>query len=357
VRSSMCIALMNVVGALACACVLTIGCRSPKAELSPSIEFTRVPPAGEGSADLFYPIEGRVKGARPGQEIVLFAQSGAWWVQPVGNQPFTAIHDDSSWKASTHPGRAYAALLVDPGYSPPLTSAILPERGGLVHAVAVAKGVKSDQVQVKTLTFSGYEWLVRQNPASPGGSRNRFDAANAWVDANERLHLRIAADAEGWTSAAVNLPRSLGYGSYRFVVSDISRLDPSVVLEIAAYDESGPNQEMNIEVSRWGELTHKNSQYVIQPFYIPANVIRFLSPAGRLTYSFDWEPGRVSFRTVRGLVGSGNSDPVAAHVFTSGVPAAGNENLRLQLYVYDRNRPIRLQHGVEVIIERFEFLP
>ncbi len=70
-------------------------------------------------------MEGRVSGAAPGERVVLFALSGVWWVQPFENEPFTAIHLDpgasgTTWKSATHPGTAYAALLVDARYRPPL---------------------------------------------------------------------------------------------------------------------------------------------------------------------------------------------------------------------------------------------
>jgi len=35
----------------------------------PSIEFTRLPPAGEGSPEIIHTIEGRVKAARPHQRM------------------------------------------------------------------------------------------------------------------------------------------------------------------------------------------------------------------------------------------------------------------------------------------------
>ncbi len=92
-----------------------------------------------------------------------------------------------------------------------------------------------------------------------------------------------------------------------------------MVLNISTWDASGPYQEMDIEISRWSEVAGKNAQYVIQPYYVAAKVVRFLAPAGRLTFSFDWEPGRVAFRTFRGSGTSGTPDVIAAHVFTSGV--------------------------------------
>lgn len=337
-------------------CLAAGGCRRAEGRAQPSIEFTRLPPAGEGSPEITDSIEGRVAGARPGERIVLFARSGLWWVQPLGERPFTEIQADSRWKNSTHPGSAYAALLVDRGYSPPLTVTSLPQTGGAVRAVAVAEGPMLAQPPHNTLTFSGYEWQVRETPGTPGGSWNVYKSANAWVDAKGLLHLRIEKNATGWSSAEVDLSRSLGYGLYRFVVRDVSRLEPAVVLAISTWDDSGPYREMDIEIGRWGESAGKNAQYVVQPYYVPANVVRFMAPAGPLAYSFAWEPGRVSFRTVRGSEPGGKSDAVAAHIFTSGVPSPGSESVRLNLYVFD-NKLNPLQHGVEVIVEKFEYLP
>jgi hypothetical protein len=108
---------------------------------------------------------------------------------------------------------------------------------------------------------------------------------------------------------------------------------------------------MNIEIARWGEAASKNAQYVIQPYYVPANVVRFMAPAGKLTHTFRWEQGRVSFKTV----GAGER-VVDEHAFTSGVPYPGQEAVHMNLYVFD-NKTSPLQRGCEVIIEKFEYLP
>jgi hypothetical protein len=337
-------------------CLLAIGCRSTRDSVPPSIEFTRLPPAGEGSPITTYPIQGRVKNARRNQRIVLYARSGIWWIQPTVDHPFTAIQGDSAWKNSTHPGSAYAALLVDANYNPPWTANALPAPGGRVQAVAIAEGPMLNQAPLRKLDFSGYEWVIRQIPGNPANHRNRYDAGNAWVDQQGYLHLRIARDASGWTSAEVNLPRSLGYGTYSFEVSDVSQLEPSACLTISSWDGSAPYQEMDVEISRWNERTGKNAQYTVQPFYVPANVVRFMAPPGRLTWSFDWEPGRAAFRTVRGSESGGRTDTVAGHLFTSGVPSPGKENIHLNLFVLD-DSATGLQRGVEVIVEKFAYLP
>lgn len=332
-------------------CVLFTGCGSgPNGRVAPVIEFTKLPPAAEGSPDKLDTIEGRVTGHQAGQRIVLFARSGVWWVQPLSNDPFTPIQPDSTWKNSTHPGSAYAALLVAPDYQPPSVVDTLPKQGGSVLAVATAEESVLSRRVPKTLRFSGYEWTVRELASDRGGTRNQYDPANAWTDAKGFLHLRIARVKDHWTSAEISLPRSLGYGSYRFVVQDVSQLEPAAVFSVFTWDDSGPPREMDIEIGRWGEPAGKNAQYVIQPYYVPANVVRFLAPPGVLTHSFHWELGRVSFRTMRGAA------TVDEHTFLAGVPSTGNESIHINLYVFDTKRS-PLQHGCEVIVEKFEYLP
>ena len=340
------------------ACILCValcllaGCRrsTPSA---PFIEFTRVPEAAEGGSEKLSSIEGRVTGARPGQRIILFAKSAVWWVQPFGNQPFTNISADSTWKNTIHLGTDYAALLVDPEYRPPSTMEQLPKPGGPVVAVATVKG--SGEIPIRTrkaLTFSGYEWEVRQTPSDRGGG-NLYAGENAWTDPEGFLHLRLMQHDGRWTSAEVALTRSLGYGTYVFVVRDTSHLEPAATFSMLTWDDRALDQnhrELDIEISRWGNPSSNGAQYVVQPYYVAANVARFAVPAGRLTHSFRWEPGRASFKTVRGAT------VVARHEFMSGVPVPGDELVRMNLY-YFRYAAVPLTKDAEVVIERFQYLP
>src|SRR5882762_694451 len=125
---------------LVCFCVLLAGCGGRNANPGPSIEFTKVPQAGHGGPDRLDTIEGRVVRAGPGQQIVLFARWGPWWVQPLADQPFTKLQPDSKWRSSTHFGTEYAAVLVDPGYRPRRTMEVLPSQGAGVIFVAITKG-------------------------------------------------------------------------------------------------------------------------------------------------------------------------------------------------------------------------
>lgn len=331
-----------------------IGCRSFHDPREPSIEFTQVPTSGEGNPDKLDEIAGRVVGGQPGQRIVLLARSGIWWVQPFADRPFTTIQPDTRWKNLTHPGSAYAALLVDSRFHPFSTASALPQKGGAVLAVATVEGAKPT-TSSKTLTFAGYQWEIRTSASNRAGTVNSFDQSNAWTDPAGLLHLRISGSENHWMSGEVKLSRSLGYGSYRLVVRDVSHLEPAAVLSFFTWDDGGPAREMDIEITRWGEAEGKNAQYVIQPYFVAANTKRFDAPGGTLTHWMSWEPGRVSFKTAHGSSPNMRSD-VADHVFTSGIPSPGNERVHMNLYVYGTQRnPLR--HESEVIIEKFEFRP
>jgi hypothetical protein len=337
---------------------LLLGCRSRPVQVTPAIEFTRIPPADKGGPDTLDTIEGRVTGSRPGQQVVVFARSGLWWVQPDVREPFTPLQPDSTWKSATHLGTEYAALLVEPGYRPPATTEVLPTPGSGVITVASVTGDPSARAIQHTLEFSGYEWVIRAAPSDRGGT-NRYDPANAWTDANGAMHLRIAQAGGDWTCAEVTLSRRLGYGLYRFVVRDVSHLEPAAVLSMFTWDGVAADQnhrEVSIELSQWGEAGSTNAQYVVQPYYVPANVARFAAPSGPLTHTLRWEPGRATFRTVRGPGPSPGQPLVAEHSFTSGVPSPGNERLRMNLYFF-RRAAQPLQKEAEVVVEEFEYLP
>jgi signal transduction histidine kinase len=118
------------------------GCRLREASAGPYVEFTLVPPAEAGGTDRMATITGFARGARPGQRIVLYARSGAWYVQPYADKPFTIVLPDASWTSTTHLGTEYAALLVDPDHRPPPLRDAMPAAGSDgVSAVTTVPGV------------------------------------------------------------------------------------------------------------------------------------------------------------------------------------------------------------------------
>ena len=351
--------------------VLT-GCYSSSKNSAPAVAFSKVPATYQESPyktdiieDRDYKrdiIEGRATGARPEQRIVLYAKTdGRWGVCRQSGQPSMNIEADGRWIASVHLGIQYAALLVDPTYNPPEQTESLPIVGNGVVALAVVNGEGPAPVlpSPKILNFSGYEWTTSTGPIFHAGSRNFFDPANVWTDESGALHLRISGSPGKWTVAELKLTRSLGYGTYRFQVRDISHLEPSALLTLITWDGGGTEssrRELDVELGRWGYPDHDNVHYVVQPYYVPANFVTFRAPPGAYTHSFRWEPGQVTFSTVAGSGNRGDGRVINRHVFTSAVPLPGGESVRIALYVFHQGQ-IPLKNEDEVIIDKFEYLP
>src|SRR6266853_157630 len=294
---------------------VTIGCHSSSKLSAPTLAFSKVPAAEQESpykTDIserdYKPgiAEGRAAGARQGQRIVLYAKTdGRWGSCPQSGQPFTSVETDGRWEASVYLGIQYAALLVDPTYNPPEQTESLPIVGDGVVALAVVNGEGAAPVlpSPKILNFSGYQWTTSAGPIFHAGSRNFFDPANAWTDETGALHLRISGSVGKWGAAELKLTRSLGYGTYRLQVRDVSHLEPSALLTLITWAGVGTEstrRELDVELGGWGYLDNTNVNYVVQPYYVPANFVAFRVPAGVYTHSFGWEPRRVTFSTVAG---------------------------------------------------------
>jgi hypothetical protein len=350
--------------------LLLTGCHASSRNSAPTIAFTKVAAAYQESpyktdmterdykTDI---IDGRVTGARLAQRIVLYANTdGRWGLCQQAGQPFTNIESDGRWKAKVHLGLQYAALLVDSTYDPHEQTESLPIVGNGVVALAVVNGEGPAPVlpSPKILNFSSYEWTTSAGPIFRAGSRNFFDPANAWTDERGALHLRISGGPGKWAGAEVKLTRSLGYGTYRFQLRDVTHLEPSALLTLITWDGVGSEstrRELDVELGRWGYLENSNVNYVVQPYYIPANFVAFRVPPGAYTHSFRWEPGQVMFSTVAGSGDSGGR-VINQHVFTSGVPSPEGESVRIGLYVFHQGK-IPLKNENEVVIDKFEYLP
>ena len=335
--------------------VLLSGCGSPR---EATVQFTQIPEAGPGGEAKMVRIAGRATGNKPGQRIVLFARDGTWWVQPFASKPFTEIQPDHSWATTTHVGTDYAALLVERDYAPPRVADVLPPRGGPVIAVATAAGTASTVSQRMTpgkMNFSGFEWDVYRVPKDTMGILYPNSPSNVWTDQKGWLHLRITKEPEGWTGAEINLTRSLGYGTYSFVVHELPELEPATILGMRSWDPLDAGQyhrAFDIFLGQFGDPATKNVQYTMLPFNVPANQYRFSIPRGAFTHTVRWERGRLSLQTLE----TGKSRVVGEHVFTSGTPTPGGERIHITLFAYG-NSQVPQKNGVEVIIEKFVYLP
>ena len=190
------------------------------------------------------------------------------------------------------------------------------------------------------------------------------------MDELGRLHLRIEKRNGRWYSAEVISAASFGHGTYRWYLdSPVDRLDVNVVLGLFTWndDPAHNHRELDIEFARWGNASYANGQYTVQPYTVAGNQFTFNEPAGlpRTTHSLVWTPPAsvgaqpsAAFKSIGGHAET-STDPslrIAERTFTQGVPPAGGENARMNLWLFEGRAPTD-RRDVEVVIKGFEFVP
>jgi hypothetical protein len=335
----------------------------PAAPAGVRLEVTTIPRAGEGGADETDSIAGTAVGViLQDARVVIYAHAGdRWWVQPLATTPLTEIRAEGRWQTTTHLGFEYAALLVHKSHSPEGQRFALPAVGGCIWAAVMIKGrVQGGQSEpargsAKVIRFSGHDWTVKSGHAGPGPNNFSDGEENVRIDSDGRLHLRITYRDGQWYCAEVVNQKSLGYGTYRFFIrSSTSGMDPNVVLGLFTWndDPAFAHRELDIEISRWGKRDNEDAQFVVQPWDSVGNLKRFsMPPTVSSIHSFTWHPAEVLFDSREP-----NGNLIQEHRFSNGIPQAGGENARINLWLVNGSMP---QHGltVEVLLEKFEFIP
>jgi hypothetical protein len=215
----------------------------------------------------------------------------------------------------------------------------------------------------KTLSFSGYEWWIKASVGKVGPGPNYFSDSteNVWVDEEGQLHLKITQRIGEWYCSEVTCQDSLDYGNYVFYVSGrIDQLNKNAVLGLFTWDNSPEefHREIDIEFSRWGKEADTNAQYVLQPWDVIGNRHRWVMPESQdsSTHSFEWNPDSIYFLSVKGHQPVPSSDSIIHSWHYKGVnnPTPGNQNARINLWLYNGNPPTDTNE-VEVIITKFEY--
>jgi hypothetical protein len=338
----------------------------PNGIAAPGISLTEVPAVGStnnlhGSVTAVTPASYRV--------AVYIKVGGGWWTKPTFESPLTVIQSDSTWVCDITTGgndpcaSDIAAFLVPSSYSPPLGQGESTLSGDLLtNAVA--------QVTTNRLAFhfSGYDWTKKESCNSfVGPGPNIFSASpsNVWVDAQGRLHLRITHTNNQWQCAEIISQRSFGYGTYRFYVdTPADSLDLNAVLGLFTWSNAADynHREIDVELSRWSNAADSNNaQFVVQPWDTTGHLHRYKVPAGltNSTHSFTWSTNQVAFQAHQGALLSPPGTNVVIYQWTfsqSGVPVPGDENARLNLWLYNGAAPTN-GLPVEVVISRFVFVP
>ena len=342
------------------ALVFAIGCGPSHQSKRPSIQFTQIPsavPVG-GPQDL-QRINGRVIDGVPGAQVVIYARSeGTWWVQPYRSHSVTEVASDGNWSNVTHLGSEYGALLVTRGYQPPAKVSELPQVNSNVLAIAATNGASRKPAESSMIHFSGYDWKVRSGVGDADGEPCNYETSNVWVDDEGFLHLLMGEEAGQYLCSGVSITRSLGYGTYRFEVSDSAQLPLSAsffMLIRSDHEDPDDRSGFSIELSKWGRAGQRDAAFIVQPYYIPGNVASFKAPAGQVTYVLRWEPGNAVFNSFPGSVSKPHRD-VINHVFNSDVPVPSTETVKLDFHDFHHSQS-GVHHPVEIVVRKFEYLP
>jgi hypothetical protein len=245
------------------------------------------------------------------------------------------------------------------------TSALLLVLFAVVN-LAVPTLARGQVTYDRTLSFSGYTWAVKAStePVGPGPNHFSDSTKSVWVDKAGRLHLRIRREGGTWLSAEVVSILSFGHGTYRFYLERaVHRLPPLAVLGLFTWNNDDPaffHREIDIEFSRWGNAKDPtNAQYVVQPYDQPGNLLRFTEPGvARSNHSVSWLPDSVSFQSLRGSNPTPQkpSDMIQEWTTTQGIPPAGDEHVRINLWLF-HGLPTANKASVEIVFSRFEFTP
>ncbi|MDH3891227.1 MAG: hypothetical protein OEV49_09095 [candidate division Zixibacteria bacterium] len=284
-------------------------------------------------------------------QVVLWAKTNQWYVQPTVADPYTHIQGDGSWSNYTHPWDRIVALLVDSSY--------LPESIRDYHPSLDSGVIGWDEYPGKSIRFvnwSNFCWQVKTGDlVGPGPNYFSDDTANVWIDQQGRMHLKIDSRDSKWYCAELVLDHSLGYGVYSFKLdSRVDSLDFNTILGCFVYETT--NQEFDIEFSQ--RLANPfNAQFVIQPWYTSGNIEFFNMPNSTQTsHSWEWRSDSIVFQSWNGHADT-PTPTTLIHTWTytgEDITIPGGERMRFNLYLYGGDAPTQ-GTGDEVIITSFEY--
>jgi hypothetical protein len=188
------------------------------------------------------------------------------------------------------------------------------------------------------------------------------------VDASGALVLRLDRTDDGWRGAQLRTTTRHGLGRYALRVREgLAGLPPSAVAGFFVYGGRDFADEIDVEISRWGDPDSAAITYAIWPTEPspepdPEMTARRASPRALrdvTTHGFEWSDGVVQFRSVEGLVSAqalfADGEPFArwryeAHERRHGQIPRGPLPLYLNLWVHRTARMDDLQ-SLEIVLD------
>ena len=231
----------------------------------------------------------------------------------------------------------------------------------LILSIVIFGTAMDTRTEDLLLDFCGYRWQVSDAPAGKSPGPNIFLARNVYLDARDRLVLRINRGGDSWSSSELCLTRALGYERYEIIVEgNPAKLDPQSVFGFFTYDYSAPPdyRELDIEFARWGDPEHPGGNYTVQPYTNPENTSEFsLDLLGiRSLHRIDWFPDRVEFSSH--ALGRGGWEREVSRFVRTGdrVPDPGQARLHLNFWLFRGSPPVNGEAQL-VRISDFRFTP
>ena len=230
-----------------------------------------------------------------------------------------------------------------------------------------------DRLPDVTLNFAGRIWKLKRAdyPAGPGPMQFCDQSQCVWVD-SAGLHLTIKKIGGVWKGSEIILNESLGYGTYVLQTnSRVDNFDPNVVFGFFTWDPIAKEyifREIDIEIAKWGNPgIIGNAQFVKQfPTFCNAcpgcgdNCSRYEINQSdgnlKLTYYLVWQPGFIELRVYRNHHGMSplSSDLVASKKWTTDIVAPGQENIRMNFWLYNGSAPTNGQNH-SILLTDFQY--
>ena len=231
----------------------------------------------------------------------------------------------------------------------------------LFQFYAVSEAVSSPWRASPTVEFSGYHWQLKEGYAPPG--QNRWSKENVRVDEEGQLHLMLNYKANGWYCAEIRSEEWFGYGSFIFhLIANPAQLASQSVLGMFLYNEISQN-EIDVEISRWGKDTGPNLHYSLHNRSGPVMVEDFLlnlSEGDFSTHRLDWLSDRIVYSSQYGHRQDGRGiifqKIVAASESEDTFLPNGKMRVHINLWLFRGAAPDPVGE-LELIIRRFVYLP
>lgn len=217
------------------------------------------------------------------------------------------------------------------------------------------------QQGARIISFAGYDWVVedsKDNSVGPGPNYFSSSEDNVWVDNQGRLHLKIVQRDGKWYCSKVALWNAYGYHKYVFYLdSRVDQLDKNVVAGLFAY--LSDEQEIDIEVSKWGKADNDNCQFAVQPSTNAGNKVRFTLPLkdDYSTHFFNWQKDSIEFGSYLGKsLTPPEEDVVKTWTYTGkDIPTSPDLRIKINLWLFKGKFPSDNQDN-ELIIKDFKIL-